>query len=102
MVSKVRAEVKPMTAALYTDDDPSDDQERAVSFKERIMRKKAVLSDNALIVLEKRYLRKDESGAVIETPEELFFRVAADWQILVDSSYVPDSCSDDPVIISQV
>ena len=34
------------------------------------------LSDNALIVLEKRYLKKDKNGQVIETPEEMFWRVA--------------------------
>jgi ribonucleoside-diphosphate reductase alpha chain len=34
------------------------------------------LSDNALRVLERRYLKKDEEGKVIETPPELFRRVA--------------------------
>jgi ribonucleoside-diphosphate reductase alpha chain len=34
------------------------------------------LSDNALRVLEKRYLTKDGEGRVIETPQELFRRVA--------------------------
>jgi ribonucleoside-diphosphate reductase alpha chain len=34
------------------------------------------LSPNALRVLEARYLRRDTSCAVIETPEELFQRVA--------------------------
>ncbi len=34
------------------------------------------LSENALTVLEKRYLKKDETGSVVETPEELFQRVA--------------------------
>lgn len=34
------------------------------------------LSPNSLIVLEKRYLKKDENGTVVETPEELFRRVA--------------------------
>jgi ribonucleoside-diphosphate reductase alpha chain len=34
------------------------------------------LSDNALTVLRARYLLKDESGKVIETPEEMFRRVA--------------------------
>ena len=34
------------------------------------------LSENALKVLERRYLKKDEEGRVIETPEEMFRRVA--------------------------
>ncbi|MCS7294882.1 MAG: ribonucleoside-diphosphate reductase, adenosylcobalamin-dependent, partial [Dehalococcoidia bacterium] len=35
------------------------------------------LTPNALAVLRHRYLRKDSHGNVIETPEELFRRVAA-------------------------
>ncbi|MEB3186952.1 MAG: vitamin B12-dependent ribonucleotide reductase [bacterium] len=35
-----------------------------------------MLSKNAITVLEKRYLRKDEHGVVCETPEGLFRRVA--------------------------
>jgi ribonucleoside-diphosphate reductase alpha chain len=34
------------------------------------------LMDNALRVLEKRYLRKDTTGKIIETPDRLFRRVA--------------------------
>jgi ribonucleoside-diphosphate reductase alpha chain len=34
------------------------------------------LTENALTVLQRRYLRKDRSGRVIETPEEMFRRVA--------------------------
>ncbi len=34
------------------------------------------LSPNARVVLERRYLRKDEAGNLIETPEEMFRRVA--------------------------
>ncbi|MDD5655425.1 MAG: adenosylcobalamin-dependent ribonucleoside-diphosphate reductase, partial [Candidatus Omnitrophica bacterium] len=35
------------------------------------------LSENALKVLQRRYLMKDEHGKVIETPEEMFRRVAS-------------------------
>lgn len=35
------------------------------------------LSENARVVLERRYLRKDEDGRVIETPVQMFRRVAA-------------------------
>jgi len=38
--------------------------------------RKAVLTENALKVLEKRYLAKDGKGRVVETPEGLFRRVA--------------------------
>jgi len=34
------------------------------------------LSENALKVLERRYLKRDENGKIIESPEELFRRVA--------------------------
>ena len=34
------------------------------------------LTENALRVLERRYLKKDNQGQVIETPEEMFIRVA--------------------------
>ncbi len=37
---------------------------------------KVELTPNSVKVLERRYLRKDERGKIIETPEELFFRVA--------------------------
>ncbi|MDR1434357.1 vitamin B12-dependent ribonucleotide reductase [Candidatus Endomicrobiellum devescovinae] len=46
-------------------------------FKEDfISNKKISLEKNALTVLEKRYLRRDENGKVIENPEDLFYRVA--------------------------
>jgi ribonucleoside-diphosphate reductase alpha chain len=34
------------------------------------------LTDNAISLLNARYLRKDETGTVIETPDEMFHRVA--------------------------
>ncbi|MFZ5516544.1 MAG: vitamin B12-dependent ribonucleotide reductase [Candidatus Zhuqueibacterota bacterium] len=37
---------------------------------------KPVLSENALKVLERRYLIKDKNGKVVETPEQMFRRIA--------------------------
>ena len=34
------------------------------------------LSENAIRILEKRYLKKDQTGNVIEAPKDLFKRVA--------------------------
>jgi len=40
------------------------------------VKKGPVLSENARRVLERRYLKKDRKGKVIETPEQMFRRVA--------------------------
>lgn len=57
---------------------------------------KAKLSPNALTVLQKRYLRKDEDGQPIETPADLFRRVAravaaADVSLCSHNSTVAES-----------
>jgi ribonucleoside-diphosphate reductase alpha chain len=44
--------------------------------KETIGAMRINLTENALKVLEARYLRRNERGEVVETPEELFRRVA--------------------------
>ncbi|HHY35156.1 MAG TPA: ribonucleoside reductase class II [Firmicutes bacterium] len=48
-----------------------------------------VLSENAIQVLEKRYLKKDETGRPIETPKGMFWRVARNIA-LMDALYDPD------------
>ncbi|MDR1662932.1 MAG: vitamin B12-dependent ribonucleotide reductase [Endomicrobium sp.] len=46
-------------------------------FKEDFLSNKKIdLKKNALDVLEKRYLKKNKNGKVIENPEDLFYRVA--------------------------
>ncbi len=50
------------------------------------------LTENALRVLEKRYLKKDKQGRVIETPDEMFRRVAkaiAAAELIYDPSADP-------------
>jgi len=64
-----------------------------------------LLTDNAKTVLQKRYLKKDERGEIIETPEEMFRRVAeavaaadrlydmgADVKATVGFTQFPDPC----------
>jgi ribonucleoside-diphosphate reductase alpha chain len=49
-----------------------------------------VLAENALRVLERRYLKKDDQGQIAETPAELFWRVA-EAIAAVDASYGADA-----------
>ncbi|MFI5179137.1 MAG: ribonucleotide reductase N-terminal alpha domain-containing protein, partial [Vicinamibacterales bacterium] len=51
------------------------------------------LSDNARVVLERRYLAKDARGKLIETPEQLFRRVAHNIA-LAEAKYVAPSQAD--------
>ncbi|MBU2568096.1 MAG: vitamin B12-dependent ribonucleotide reductase [Elusimicrobia bacterium] len=50
---------------------------------------KPQLTRNAIKVLEKRYLKKDADGKPVETPEELFYRVAENIA-RADKLYEPD------------
>jgi ribonucleoside-diphosphate reductase alpha chain len=47
---------------------------------------KIKLSDNSIAVLKRRYLQKDDQGRVIESPEEMFIRVA-DFIAEADRNY---------------
>ncbi len=52
------------------------------------------LSSNALVVLKKRYLKRDEKGEVVESPEELFWRVAT-AVASADGKFDPSADVDD-------
>ncbi|HHY38095.1 MAG TPA: adenosylcobalamin-dependent ribonucleoside-diphosphate reductase, partial [Clostridia bacterium] len=54
------------------------------------------LSQNALTVLNKRYLAKDEHGKPTETPEQMFHRVARNLA-LMDLLFIPEVYSPEPV-----
>jgi len=62
------------------------DSDEIRKIKKELTKKKAVLTPNAKVVLERRYLMKDEKGGVCETPEELFARVATNIS-LADKNY---------------
>jgi ribonucleoside-diphosphate reductase alpha chain len=56
---------------------PKKEEELAVPIETKVSPTSDInLTENALHVLERRYLRKDKQGQVIETPEEMFRRVA--------------------------
>lgn len=51
-----------------------EDAQKVLNFDEGLV--PVELSENARVVLEKRYLKRDDDGAVLESPEDLFRRVA--------------------------
>jgi ribonucleoside-diphosphate reductase alpha chain len=53
-----------------TQDKPMSNNGRAAEFTP------AVISENASVVLEKRYLQKNEAGEIVESPVGMFRRVA--------------------------
>jgi len=73
-----------------------------MTIREQSGRAKILLSDNARVVLERRYLARDADGRPTETPEEMFHRfpetgtaeihLATGFQnLMYDSSHLPDS-----------
>ncbi len=76
MVSKAGKDVsgKTVKSVVYRENVHHDCATETL--KARLVKRKVVISDNAKTVLEKRYLKKDDKGSVIETAEDLFFRVA--------------------------
>ncbi len=77
------SEIQAIVREILAGEEPSKIKETKLMAKPTIQIKPEVqptqgikLTENARQVLEKRYLKKDKQGKVIETPEEMFRRVA--------------------------
>jgi ribonucleoside-diphosphate reductase alpha chain len=77
------SEIQAIVREILAGEEPSKIKETKLMAKSTIQIKPEVqpmqginLTENARQVLEKRYLKKDKQGKVIETPEEMFRRVA--------------------------
>src|SRR4030043_217559 len=72
--------VEPQMTKIETEVEPEIKKTKATEKQPPKMRTKTKsgveLNQNALTVLEKRYLKKDNQGQIVETPEEMFRRVA--------------------------
>jgi ribonucleoside-diphosphate reductase alpha chain len=79
---EIAENIKPVESKKVPEPKPSENKTRtrketpAMPARTAKTSAPAVLSENALRVLEKRYLKKDKTGKVIETPEDMFRRVA--------------------------
>ncbi len=75
---------------------PAPSQPKPKRAQRRAAGEKVQLSDNARVVLERRYLARDAAGKLIETPEQLFRRVAHNIA-LAEAKYVAPSQADSAV-----
>jgi len=77
--AEIQAIVRQILAAEETvpEEEGKPMTEPVIQVKPELQRNHGLeLTENALRVLERRYLRKDKKGQVIEAPEEMFRRVA--------------------------
>jgi ribonucleoside-diphosphate reductase alpha chain len=65
---------------------PKIEDEELDKIRKELIKNKANITDNARTVLERRYLLKNDSGKISETPEDLFARVAINISI-ADRNY---------------
>jgi len=75
--AEIEAMVREILAGETQPEEVEPEEEPAMTFKAETRGATAInLTKNALQVLERRYLQKDKQGKVVETPEEMFRRVA--------------------------
>jgi ribonucleoside-diphosphate reductase alpha chain len=91
-------EILALVKEFLDAEEPTKTQEEAAPMKiiraedmENKQNDELKLTENALKVLEKRYLKKDKSGKPIETPEELFHRVA---RVIAAADLIYDAKAD--------
>ena len=93
------AEIQAMVKEILAGEEPAQQEEAqpekeepAVSIKIKAQPSAGTqLTENARHVLERRYLKKDKQGQVIETPEEMFRRVA---QTIASAELIYDPKAD--------
>ena len=93
------AEIQAMVKEILAGEEPAQQEEAqpekeepAVSIKIKVQPSAGIqLTENARHVLERRYLKKDKQGQVIETPEEMFRRVA---QTIASAELIYDPKAD--------
>ncbi len=93
------AEIDAMVREILAGEEPAQREEAQPKEEEVAMPVKTKaqptsgisLTENALRVLERRYLKKDKQGQVIETPKEMFHRVA---QAIASAELIYNSKTD--------
>jgi ribonucleoside-diphosphate reductase alpha chain len=73
--SKMEQTMTVPKANIIVDKRTKSSEKPALKAKQKTILK-TQFSENAIVVLEKRYLKKDSKGKIIETPEDMFRRVA--------------------------
>jgi ribonucleoside-diphosphate reductase alpha chain len=86
MLEKTNGKIKEKVGGLFE----TDDKETIIKTPKKLnpigTLEDPVLTKNSKVVLERRYLKKDKDGKVIETPRDLFLRVAENMAS-VDKKY---------------
>ncbi len=75
-MKKSKKPTKEISLRFFPENDDSDENGNDDEFSPAPPPIKMELSDNSLMLLKKRYLKKNETGDIIDTPEKMCWRVA--------------------------